>query len=108
MRKRIKYVSMLLLLVGLFCAAGKVASHVHAATAPHKVVPQSCVGAWVTTTNGSQCLPPGTHEDLSGVTQICNDNQYPVNFVGSNGFYVIMPGRCQSLNAEDGTIYVDK
>ncbi|GHO94521.1 hypothetical protein KSF_045690 [Reticulibacter mediterranei] len=110
MRKRIKLIGLLLILVGLFSVAGVVASHAHAAAPvqPHTSVQSGCIGALVTSDAGTECLPPGTRgQELSGVTRICDTNRFPVNFIGDNGIYVIYPGKCQTFNAEDGTIYVD-
>jgi hypothetical protein len=109
MRKSIKIIGLLLVLVGALTVAGMVATHVHAAPAQSQTTTQSgCVGALVTSASGTECLPPGTRgQELSGVTRICDTNQYPVNFLSTNGIYVIYPGQCQTFTGEDGTIYVD-
>jgi hypothetical protein len=103
MRKSIKLIGLLLVLVGLLSVVGMVATRVHAAP-----LQSSCVGALVASASGTECLPPGTHGvALSRVTRICNTYQYPVNFLGNSGIYVIYAGQCQTFNGEDGTIYVD-
>jgi hypothetical protein len=110
MRTRIKVIGLLLVLVGLLSVAGMVASHAHASPAQlHTSAQSGCIGALVTLANGTEeCLPPGTRgQELSGVMSICDTNRFPVNFIGSNGVYVIYPGQCHKFNKEDGTIYVD-
>jgi hypothetical protein len=109
MRTRIKLIGLLLVLVGVLSVAGMVASHAHAAPAqPHTSAQSGCIGALVTSASGTECLPPGTRgQELSGVTRICDTNQFPVNFLGSNGISVIYPGHCREFDKEDGTIYVD-
>jgi hypothetical protein len=104
MRTRMKHIGLLLVLVGLLSVAGMVANHAHAAASAQS----GCIGALVTSASGTECLPPGTRgQELSGVTHICDTNRFPVNFIGSNGIYVIYPGQCRTFDGEDGTIYVD-
>jgi hypothetical protein len=110
MRTRIKLIGLLLVLVGVLSVVGMVVSHAHAAPSmqPHTSAQSGCIGALVTSASGTKCFPPGTRgQELSGVTRICDTNQFPVNFLGSNGIYVIYPGQCRTFDGEDGTIYVD-
>src|SRR5713226_1220675 len=103
MKKSIKLIGMLLVLAGVLSIAGIVATNAHAtgSTSPasmqssHKIVSHSsCSAALVTMGSETECIAQGIHgEQLSGVTQICNEGQYPVNFIGeTSGFHVIMPG----------------
>jgi len=109
MRTKMKLIGLLLVLVGLLSVAGMVASHAHAAPAqPHASVQSDCVGALVTSASGTECFPPGTRgQELSGVTSIRNTNRFPINFIGSDGIYVIYPGQYRTFDKVDGTIYVD-
>lgn len=114
MKKGIKWGGMALVLAGVLSVAGMAGGHGSASAATHpraqqpsSILAHSCVGAEIVTTNGTACFLAGTHEYVTGVTRICNTNQYPVNFVGSSTIYVIYPGECQTLASDSGTIYVD-